>query len=91
VTSSDGLWWAYWPSEGAPALRDFELPPDGTREAAADTMALYFRIISTPLCYNAQQYREMFTAAGDDADAGERVKKKQHRIPVMQMRQFDFA
>jgi hypothetical protein len=65
---------------GAPlALWDFELPPDGRREGAADTMALYFRVISTAECYSAAQYAAMLRAAGFS-----RIEQKREPVqPVM--------
>jgi SAM-dependent methyltransferase len=64
---------------GTFALWDFELPPDGRREGAADTMALYFRIISTAECYSAAQYAAMLREAGFS-----RVEQKREPVqPVM--------
>jgi hypothetical protein len=64
---------------GTCALWDFELPPDGRREGAADTMALYFRIISTAQCYSAAQYAQLLREAGFS-----RVEQKREAVqPVM--------
>jgi hypothetical protein len=61
------------------ALWDFELPPDGRREGAADTLALYFRIISTAQCYSAAEYARMLR----DAGFGSVVQKREPVQPVM--------
>jgi 2-polyprenyl-3-methyl-5-hydroxy-6-metoxy-1,4-benzoquinol methylase len=46
------------------AVWDFEQPPDGLREGAADTMALYFHVISQAQCYTAGEYARMLRDAG---------------------------